>query len=207
MFDFNIPETLALQKRQVNSWLNAFQRYGTLLKNRKVFALAGICGFFYLSTFAYVAATPFIYITYYHVLVRSYDLLFGLGVFGIMATNLINHHFVKRFGTLTLLKSGIYIALFAAMMLCFPSYTGWGSLAGIVFSLFIFISMTGLIIANAIVLAMQDFSHEAGTVSALIGAIQYSGGILGSAMVGFFADGTAMDIGLGDRSVSNRLPN
>lgn len=190
-----MPETLALQKRQVNSWLNAFQRYGVLLKHRKIVALAGICGFFYLGTFAYVAATPFVYISYYHVPVRSYGLLFGLGVLGIMATNLINRRLVNRLGTLRLLKSGVYIAFCAAMMLCITSYTGWGGLTGIVAPLFVFFSMTGLIVANAIALSMQDFSHEAGTMSALIGTIQYGGGILGSAMVGFFTNGTPWTLG------------
>lgn len=190
-----MPETLALQKRQVSSWLNAFQRYGTLLKHRKIVALAGICGFFYLGTFAYVAATPFVYINYYHVPVRSYGFIFGVGILGIMATNLINRRLISRFGTLTLLKAGVYIAFGAATMLCVTSYTGWGGLIGLVVPLFIFFSMTGFIVANAIGLAMQDFLHEAGVVSAFIGSIQYGGGILGSAMVGYFANGTPWTLG------------
>lgn len=56
--------------------------------------------------------------------------------------------------------------------------------------LFVFVSSTGLIVANSIAGALADFPESAGTVSALIGAIHYGSGIAGSGLVGTFADGT-----------------
>jgi DHA1 family bicyclomycin/chloramphenicol resistance-like MFS transporter len=47
-----------------------------------------------------------------------------------------------------------------------------------------------LIVANSIAGALASFPNRAGAVSALVGAIQYGTGIVGSAMVGAFADGT-----------------
>jgi DHA1 family bicyclomycin/chloramphenicol resistance-like MFS transporter len=50
--------------------------------------------------------------------------------------------------------------------------------------------MAGFIIANSLVGALHDHPEQAGTVSALVGALHYGSGIAGSALVGFFADGT-----------------
>jgi len=51
--------------------------------------------------------------------------------------------------------------------------------------------MAGFIVANSIVGELALSSARAGSFSALIGAVQYGGGIAGSAVVGAFADGTA----------------
>jgi MFS family permease len=57
-------------------------------------------------------------------------------------------------------------------------------------------SLTGLVAAYAIAGALSSYPRQAGAVSALFGAMQYGGGILGSALVGFLADATAWPMGL-----------
>lgn len=54
----------------------------------------------------------------------------------------------------------------------------------------------GFIVANAIVGALESYPDRAGSVSALIGALQYGTGIFGSACVGYFANGTPFPMGL-----------
>ena len=61
--------------------------------------------------------------------------------------------------------------------------------------LFVFITATGFIVANSISGALADFPQRAGAVSALVGAIQYGSGIIGSALVGAFANGTPAPMG------------
>jgi DHA1 family bicyclomycin/chloramphenicol resistance-like MFS transporter len=75
------------------------------------------------------------------------------------------------------------------------AWTGWGGLAGLVVPLFVFVSATGLIVANSIVGALAGAPQRAGAVSALVGAVQYGSGIVGSALVGGFADGTPWPMG------------
>jgi hypothetical protein len=59
----------------------------------------------------------------------------------------------------------------------------------------LFISCTGLITANSITGALHLFPEVAGSVSALVGAGQFSSGILVSALVGLFANGTLWPLG------------
>jgi DHA1 family bicyclomycin/chloramphenicol resistance-like MFS transporter len=54
----------------------------------------------------------------------------------------------------------------------------------------------GLIVANSVAGAMTCFPERAGAVSALVGAIHYGSGIIGSALVGLLADGTPWPMGL-----------
>jgi DHA1 family bicyclomycin/chloramphenicol resistance-like MFS transporter len=187
---FTIPETLPPARRSQEPIGRAMARYGVLLRDRRILGYAGAGGFFYAGMFAYIAGTPFAYITYYHVPEQLYGLLFGLGIIGIMASNLLNSHLVSRFDYDRMLMVGIIIASFSAIMVALSAGTGWGGLWGVVVPLFMFVSATGFIVANSITGALDNFPERAGTVSTLVGAIQYGSGIVGSGLVGIFANGT-----------------
>ena len=59
-----------------------------------------------------------------------------------------------------------------------------------------FCGLNGLIVANSLAGALAAWPERAGAVSALVGAIQAGCGIVGSALVGQLADGTAWPLGL-----------
>ena len=156
---------------------------------------AGAGGFFYAGMFAYIAGSPFAYIDYHHVPARLYGLLFAGGVLGIMATNVVNARLVARLGSDRLLRIGALLAAGSALVLAIDGRTDWGGLVGIAVPLFLFASATGFIVANSIAGALALFPGRSGAVSALVGAIQYGSGIVGSALVGAFADGTPWPMG------------
>jgi MFS transporter, DHA1 family, multidrug resistance protein len=192
---FTIPETLPAARRNREPLGRAMARYGELLGDRRILGYAGTGGFFYAGMFAYIAGTPFAYITYYHVPEQLYGLLFGLGIIGIMGSNLLNSRLVSRFGYDRMLLAGTIIAACSAIMVGLFARTGWGGLWGLVVPLFLFVSATGFIVANSITGALDKFPERAGTVSALVGAVQYGSGIVGSGLVGIFADGTPWPMG------------
>jgi DHA1 family bicyclomycin/chloramphenicol resistance-like MFS transporter len=192
---FSISETLPAERRNREPLGRAMARYGELLCHRKLLGYAGASGFLYAGMFAYVAGTPFAYITYFHVPTQLYGLLFGLGIIGIMAANLVNAQLVARFGYDRILLGGTIMAALSATLVGIGAHSGWGGLWGLVVPLFLFASSTGFIVANSITGALADFPERAGTVSALIGAIQYGSGIVGSGLVGAFANGTPWPMG------------
>jgi len=124
-----------------------------------------------------------------------YGALFALGVIGIMASNLINARLVMRLGSAALLRFGASGSALAGLVLAVNAYTGWGGLPGLVVPLFGLTSCTGFIVANSVAGALAAYPERAGAVSALTGAVQYGGGIGGSALVGAFADGTPWPLG------------
>jgi MFS transporter, DHA1 family, multidrug resistance protein len=192
---FTLPETLPPERRNAEPLMRALVRYGDLLRERRLLGYAGAGGFFYGGMFAYIAGTPFAYITYHHVPPQLYGLLFGVGVVGIMVSNFVNSRLVTRLGRDRLLLWGTSAAALGGVVLAVFAWTGWGGLAGLMLPLFLFVSATGFIVANSIAGALAGFPNRAGAVSALVGAIQYGSGIIGSALVGAFADGTPRPMG------------
>ncbi len=192
---FTIPETLPESRRRRVSMIHAIARYGQLLTQPRFLGYAGAGGFFYAGMYAYIAGTPFAFITYHHLPAERYGLLFGTGILGIMATNMINQHLVMRLRGERLLMGGTIVAALAAIMLAVTARYDWGGLWGLALPLFVFVSCTGFIVANSITGALADHPTEAGAVSALVGALQYGSGILGSGLVGTFADGTPWPMG------------
>jgi DHA1 family bicyclomycin/chloramphenicol resistance-like MFS transporter len=193
---YTIPETLSTERRNHALLIGAFRRYGQLLRDRRVLGYASAGGFFYGGMYAYIAGTPFAYIDYYHVSPQTYGLLFGAGIVGIMVANQVNARLVRKQGSDKLLRLGTLLAGFSGVWLGVDALEEWLGLLGLVLPLFVFVAAAGLIIANSIVGALNNFPQVAGSVSALIGALQYGTGILGSAMVGALADGTPRPMAL-----------
>jgi DHA1 family bicyclomycin/chloramphenicol resistance-like MFS transporter len=192
---YTLPETLAVERRLREPLLRAFATYGWLLRQKRLLGYAGVGGFLYGGIFAYVAGTPFAYITYHHVLPQHYGLLFALGSVGIMTMNLVNVRLVARLGSDQLLRAGAFGACVTGLAAAITARTGYGGLAGLVLPLCLFVSCIGLIAANAITGALNLFPGVSGSVSALIGASQFGAGVIGSALVGTFADGTPWPLG------------
>ena len=191
----SLPETLPPGRRNPARLGHAVGSYFMLLRQRRVLGYAGAGGFFYLGVYAYIAGSPFAYIGYYHVAPQSYGILFALGVAGIMATNLLNARLVTKLGNVRLLRTGGSGAALAGVVLAIDARTGWGGLPGLVVPLFVFVGAAGFIIANSIAGALYSFPERAGTVSALVGALHFGSGIVGSGLVGAFDDGTPWPMG------------
>lgn len=192
---FTIPETYPASHRNKERLLRAFSRYGELIRYRSILGYVGAGGFFYAGMFAYIAGSPFAFITYYQVPAQFYGFLFGAGVLGIMTTNVANTRLVHRFETRRLLQWGVAAAAGTGILSATAAYTGLGGLWGLFVPLVLFASCTGFIVANSITGALADFPQQAGAVSALVGALQYGSGIVSSALVGAFSDGTPWAMG------------
>ncbi len=192
---FALPETLAPERRNTAPLGRAVLGYFPLLRRRRFLGYAGASGFFYSGIYAYVAGSPFAYITYHHLKPQLYGVLFGVGIVGIMASNLLNARWVMRLGGLTLMRGGTAGAALASVALGIDSRTGFGGLAGLAVPLFVYIGLAGFILANAIMGAMALAPERAGMVSALVGAVQYGSGIVGSAALSAFSDGTPWTMG------------
>jgi MFS transporter, DHA1 family, multidrug resistance protein len=190
-----LPETLPADRRNPQPLGQALAGYVELVRSPRLigYALAG--GFFYGGIFAYITGTPFAYIDYYHVPPQAYGLLFGLAIVGIMAANLLNTRLVARFGSDRVFRFGTGMAALAGITAALDTRFGWGGLTGLVASLLLYTSMSGLIVANSVAGALAAFPHKAGAASALVGAMHYGTAMLGAALVGWFADGTPWTMG------------
>lgn len=185
-----LPETLPPGRRSTVPLGRAFADYGFLIRDRRLLAYAGTCGFFFAGTFAYIAGSAFAYIDYHHVPASAYGLLIGTGIIGMMTTNFINGRVVARVGLDRMLLVGASVAALAGILVAVDAALDWGGVAGLAVPLFLFVSVTGLVVANSVAGALSAYKGQSGAVSALLGAIQYGSGMIGSAVAGMLADGT-----------------
>ncbi|WP_322041975.1 multidrug effflux MFS transporter [Paraburkholderia sp. J67] len=190
-----LPETLPYTRRNHEPLARAFASYTGLLRIRRLLGYAGASGFFYGAVYAYIAGTPFAYITYHHLSPQLYGVQFGAGIVGIMVANQLNARFVVLFGGDRLIRWGTIGVALSGLVLAIDARTDWGGIVGLFVPLFVLVSAAGFIVANSIAGALGCKPERAGAVSALIGSIQYGTGILGSALVGVLADGTPWPMG------------
>ncbi|MCW2282276.1 DHA1 family bicyclomycin/chloramphenicol resistance-like MFS transporter [Rhodoblastus acidophilus] len=191
-----LPETFPRDRRAKESLGAAFRGYGPLLRDRRILGFAAAVSCFYVGVFAYLAGAPFAYISYYGVPPGWFGLLFGAAILAIMIANMLNVRLAPVYGSARLLRAGGLVAGAAGLALAFAGFSGAGGLAGLVAPLLVFNGASGLIVANALAGALAQRPERAGSVSALVGALHYGSGILGSGLVGAFADGTPRPMSL-----------
>lgn len=185
-------ESLPAARRSHVTLRAAFRVYGEHLRNTRLMAYAAVLGCFAAGVFAYVAGSSFVFIEYYSLPPEAYGLVFAAGIVGIMLANATNRRLVNRVGSDRMMLIGTVIGFAAALGILLQVATGWGGVFGFGAGLFVFVAMNGLVGANAIAGGLSSVGHGAGSASALLGFAQYGGGMLGSALVGAFADGTPM---------------
>lgn len=191
-----LPETLPTSRRSPASPKAVLMRYGMLLRAPKFLAYIATGGFFYAGTFAYIAGSPFAYIDYYHVSPQWYGSLFGAGIVGLMVTNQLNAWLLNRYSSDQLMCVGGLMSAVAGAVIALATWKDWGGLPMLIAGCFVFVSATGFVLANAITGALSCLPQFSGSASALSGALQYSAGIVGSALVAALADGTPRPMGL-----------
>lgn len=183
-------EALPREKRVSGSLFEAFASYGGHLRNRRLLAYAGLLACYTGATFAYVAGSPFVFIEYFSLSPQLYGFVFATGIVGIVSANAANRRLIPRMGSDRLMVIGTLIGAFSGLAYLVMAVTGFGGLAGIGLALFITVTMIGLVVANAIAGGLNTVETGTGSASALLGAAQYGGGMIGSALVGAFANGT-----------------
>lgn len=190
-----LPETLPRQKRSPGSLNQIVKRYGSFFRDSRFLSYTAAGAFFYAGTFAYIAASPFAYITYYHVSAQYYGLIFAGGIIGMMVTAQINARLLHRYDTETMLRAGALISACAGLILVVNTWTAWGGLPLMIFACLLYVAATGLVLANSVAGALNCFPDASGSASALVGALQYGSAMLGSAAVAFFANGCVLPLG------------
>jgi DHA1 family bicyclomycin/chloramphenicol resistance-like MFS transporter len=191
-----VPETWPREKRASSAVGRSFAAYGHLLADPVTWGHMLCGGMAFASMFAYITATPFVYIDYFHVKPQHYGLLFGLNIIGIIAGNVLNTRLVGRLGSLKMISAAAFVSVVAALAVALVCLTGWGGLWSIVVCLFFVVGVVGLLSANCTTDLMHRYPRNAGAAAALFGAVQLALGALASLAVGLFHDGTPNGMGI-----------
>lgn len=187
---FRLPETLPDTGHNSVSIWHAFANYRMLLANGPFMRYTLSLTFYYTAVYAFIVASPFVYINYFGIDAQHYGLLFGLNILGVMGLSMINRYLVMRFSLDALLRTATGVAALAALLPAVAVKADMGGIVGIVVPVFVAFTMNGVIAASATAAALDSVPKMVGSASALIGALQYGSGIVSSIMLAVFSDGT-----------------
>ncbi len=191
---FTVEETLDRSKAIPLRIGNVMRQYGTLLGDRYFVACALCGGLIHAGVFAYVAASPSILIKTFGVAAQHYGWVFGANACGMILVAQINARLVNRLPLHTLLQRAIILMLASALLMLALELTGFNTLWVMLAGFFIFISSFGAIAPNASAMAMTKHGHQAGTASALLGAMHFCLSTLSCITVSIWQDGTALPL-------------
>lgn len=186
-----LPETLPENKRASGSIFAAFRNYGSLLGNGQFMRYTLSVTFFYVAAYAFITGSPFVYIDYFHVAPEHYGFLFGVNILGIMSVSVANRKLVNHFSLDSLLLVSSLIAAIAGVALAALIWFNIGGMISVIATMFVMFGMNGIIAACANATALNSVPNQiAGSAAAFVGALQYGSGIVSSALLALFSDGT-----------------
>lgn len=168
------------------SFRQVLANYGSVLTHREGMGYVCAVAASFAGLFAFVTASPFLYIEHFGLSPAMYPVVFGVNVLVIASSNRVNIHLLRRRSPQQNLRLGLAIQLAAAVGLVLVAATGLASLTTVVPLIMLFTGMIGLITPNAISSLLEHFSHISATATALLGGIQFSSGALAGFMVGAF---------------------
>jgi DHA1 family bicyclomycin/chloramphenicol resistance-like MFS transporter len=185
-----LPDTLPPERRSLIGLGPVLLRYGVIFRERAFLTHALTGSFTAGALFAYLAATPQIFIGLYGWSAMEFAGLFGLNSITYIAYSQLNPALVNRYGIAPVMTAEGSVLLLACLVLAAIAWIPLGA-APTVAALLACELGFGLVQPCAMVGALSRHQAHAGSASALFGTMQYAGGAVAGLAVGALADGTA----------------
>jgi DHA1 family bicyclomycin/chloramphenicol resistance-like MFS transporter len=148
------------------------------------YALTGSVAF--SGLFAYVAGSPLLFMDIYGVSEETYGWIFAFLSIGLIGSSQVNSILLKKYSSEQLIFAALICQAITGMVFLIGSINGWFGLYETIALLFIFLSCIGFSSPNTSALSLAPFTKNAGSASALMGAIQMGLGTLASVAVSLF---------------------
>lgn len=170
--------------------------YGRLLADRAAWGCVLCAGGTFGAMFAYIAATPFVYIEHFGVSPQAYGLLFALNIVSQMAGTYLNSRMVRLGAVVRMSRAAARLALAGASLLLLAGLSGWGGLGLVAVALLPVIGVSVLQSSNMTARIMALYPDNLGAAAAALTSSMFGLGALSSFCVSLFNDGTPLAMGV-----------
>ena len=154
------------------------------------YAITGAVAF--SGLFAYVAGSPVVFMEVYGVSTELYGWIFAILSIGLISSSQVNSILVKRYRSQQIVFVALSFQLLLTLFFCIGTYFGWLNLYESIILLFLFLCCLGFINPNTSALSLSPFKKNAGSASALMGAIQMGIGAIASSLLSMFNTKSAL---------------
>lgn len=148
------------------------------------YALTGAVSF--SGLFAYVAGSPLVFMDIFHVEGKVYGWLFAFLSTGLIGSSQFNSWLLRRYQSEQIVFVALGCQVLTTLVLLGLTSAGLLGLGGTVALLFVFLGCLGFTSPNTSALSLAPFTRNAGSASALMGALQMGMGALASVGVSLF---------------------
>ena len=174
--------------------LSIARNYTQLFRDPLYLSASLASGLVYAGLLTYLSSSSFIYIEMLGVPVEYFGFIFLTSVVGYMLGSAVSARLTRyKASEQTVLVGAIVVAAATAIMwlgsTLFPA-----SISALVVPMVFYATGMGLVLPNAMAVALRPFPHIAGTASALLGFIQMSLSASASALAGAFLQDTPQPV-------------
>jgi len=179
---FRLKESHGGSQRTLHP-LAVLRDYGRLLKDRRFIGYVLAASLSNAGMFAYITASPHVFIDLFHVPAQDFGWFFGANAVGLISAAQLPARLLRRYDGARLLLAVQCAQATAGLLLLAVAWSG-GGLWSVAPMLFIFVGLNGAVMPTASALAMRHFALNAGMASALMGTMQFGAGVVVATILG-----------------------
>ncbi|MBE9465187.1 multidrug effflux MFS transporter [Dyadobacter subterraneus] len=157
----------------------------------------------FAGLFAYVSGSPLVFMEVFHTNEKVYGWIFAFLSIGFIGSSQINTLLLRKYKSEQVINIALVFMVMISLSMLFASYNGFLTLTLTIILLFLFLCCIGLTYPNAAALSLAPFSKNAGSASALMGAIQMGMGAAISVVVSLFEEPSTFPMTLAMASSSS----
>lgn len=157
-----------------------------VLKEPQFYTYAFTGAIAFSGLFTYVAASPIIFMDIYHVDAKTYGWIFAFMSVSFIGSSQLNSVLLKKFSSEQMIFGALILQSVVSIVFLVLSLNNLLGLYETIAMLFVFLGCLGISNPNTAGLTMAPFAKNAGSASALMGAIQLGLGSIASFAVGIF---------------------
>lgn len=166
--------------------------FAGIIKHPQFYTYALTAAISAAGLYAYISGSPYVFMELFQVSEKQYGWIFALIAMGLIGSSQINTLLLKNYSSDQLIKAALICQSMIGVILAGLSLFGWNELFVTIFLIFTFLCCQGFIFPNASALSLAPFGHNAGSASALMGAIQMCIGASASAVVSLLQNHTSL---------------
>jgi DHA1 family bicyclomycin/chloramphenicol resistance-like MFS transporter len=168
------------------------KNFAGVIKHPQFYTYALTAAISAAGLYAYIGGSPHVFMEIFHVSEKQYGWIFALIAIGLIGSSQLNSVLLKNYTSEQLIRVALTCQSIIGISMAVITFFGWNDVFITIFLIFIFLCTQGFVFPNASALSMASFGHNAGSASALMGAIQMSIGAGTSALVSVLQNHTAL---------------
>lgn len=158
----------------------------SILKEPQFYTYAFTGAVAFSGLFTYVAASPILFMTIFKVDPKTYGWIFAFMSLSFISASQLNSLLLRRFKSEQMIFGALITQTTLSIIFLVAALNNWLGLYETIALLFLFLACLGISNPNTAGLTLAPFTRNAGSASALMGAIQLGLGALASFLVGIF---------------------